>query len=322
MKALVCKPPNAILDMDYPDPSPGETETLVRVRAAGICRTDLELTRGYMGYSGVLGHEFVGEIVEGHPGLAPGARVVGEINASCGHCAECRRGLGRHCPNRSVLGILNRGGCMAEQLALPHENLLEMPSELDDRVAVFTEPLAAALEIFEQVHIEPHERVCVIGDGKLGLLIAMAVSIRHEGDSLAIGHYPGKLAVVNDLIETRAEREPDDSLNRQWDVVIDATGSSSGLRRAMQLVRPRGRIVLKSTMAEAEALDLTPLVIDEVTVVGSRCGRFAPALAFMRKHKPPLERLIEDEFPLDDADAAWRRAQAPGAKKVILRIYG
>ncbi len=318
MKAIVCQPPRILINDNAPKPEQTSGEICVKVRMAGICRTDLELTRGYMGFQGILGHEFVGQVDDDSAQLPLGARVVGEINAGCGACVECRRGMQRHCPNRSVLGILNRGGCMAEWLSLPPENLLPVADSISDEQAVFTEPLAAALEIFEQIHIEPTERACIIGDGKLGLLIAMTFAIKHEGESLLVGHHRPKLDLVSDLLATQVEREPNGSLNCQWDIVVDATGSSDGLRRAMKLVKPRGRIVLKSTMAQAEALDLTPLVIDEVTVVGSRCGQFAPALRFLEKRKPPVERLIEAVYPIGQGKDAWKHAQTPGAKKVLL----
>lgn len=318
MKAVYCQPPGISIQTNAPKPDTNPSEVNIRVKLAGICRTDLELTRGYMGFSGVLGHEFIGAIDDENAPLASGTRVVGEINAGCGECPDCKRGLQRHCPNRSVLGILNRSGCMAEWLSLPAENILPVPDAVSDHQAVFTEPLAAALEIFEQMHIEPTERVCIIGDGKLGLLIAMTFALRHEGDSLLIGHHQNKLELASDMLQTQLEHDPIAALNRQWDIVVDATGSSFGLRRAMQLVKPRGRIVLKSTMAQAEPIDFTPLVIDEVTVVGSRCGQFAPALAFLERQQPPVERLIEAVYPFDQAAAAWERAQTPGAKKVLL----
>ncbi|MBI1390972.1 MAG: alcohol dehydrogenase catalytic domain-containing protein [bacterium] len=320
MKALICRPPGVEFVENAPEPEINTSESRVRVYWAGICRTDLELTKGYMGFEGILGHEFVGVVDDDASPLPRGARVVGEINAGCGRCEWCASGMERHCPNRTVLGILKRGGCMAERLTLPHENLLPVPKDVPDRVAVFTEPLAAALEIFEQIHIEPIQRVCILGDGKLGLLIAMTFGIRHEGPVVLLGRHHEKLKTVEDLVEVHLENQFDATMNKQWDYVVDATGSSSGLNRAMQLVKPRGTIVLKSTMAHAEALDLTPLVIDEVTVVGSRCGRFAPALEFLARRKPPVERLIDAEFPIEQARAAWDRASARGVKKVLLKV--
>ncbi len=295
-------------------------EALIRVRMAGICRTDLEITQGYMGFEGILGHEFVGEIVEPVNGWSVGTRVVGEINAGCGQCDDCRQGLERHCRQRSVLGIFRRHGCMAEWMTLPIANLLPVPEGIPDRIAVLTEPLAAVLEIFEQILIQPYQKVCILGDGKLGLLTALVFSYRHEGESLLIGHHSDKLAVVQDRISVLLEDDIPESMQKTWDIVIEATGTSSGMRRAMNLVRPRGCIVLKSTMAHPDALDLTPLVIDEINLIGSRCGRFAPALSLLSRKIVPFERLIEAVYPMDEALTAWETAKKSGAKKVLLQI--
>ena len=264
-------------------------EPVVEVCCTGICRTDLELTRGYMDFKGILGHEFVGRVLSETNSIPQGTRVVGEINAGCGECAMCRKNLQRHCQNRTVLGILNRNGCMAERVSLPEQNLLPVPDTVPDERAVFSEPLAAALEIFEQIHIPPDLRVCIIGDGKLGLLIAMTFAFKHEGETTLIGHHQQKLDVVSDLVQVRMESEISAAEQKQWDIVVEATGNSGGLALAMQLVRPRGVICLKSTMAQAEALDLTPLVIDEIQVVGSRCGQLASALRFLERHPVPVE---------------------------------
>ena len=319
MKALLYRGKKVLLVHDAPEPA-AEHEVLLGVRMAGICRTDLELAKGYMGYEGILGHEFVGEVISGSRQFVPGTRVVGEINAGCGECEACRRGMQRHCPNRMVLGIFRRPGCMAQRTSLPEENLLAVPDSVADEEAVFTEPLAAALEIFEQVQVQPRERVAVIGDGKLGLLITMVFAHRHEGFTCLLGHHEHKLEAVKDVAETRLEHQPDASLNRQFNLVIEATGRSRGLQRAMQLVRPRGTLVLKSTMAQAEAIDLTPLVIDEVTLVGSRCGRFEPALRLIQKKCLQLHRLIEAVYPLDEALIAWEKAIRPGAMKILLKV--
>jgi threonine dehydrogenase-like Zn-dependent dehydrogenase len=320
MKALYCAPPGVRFADDAPLPQKVVGETLVHSRLAGICRTDMELTRGYMGFNGILGHEFVGEVDDDESPLPRGTRVVGEINAGCGDCSSCHAGMDRHCPNRTVLGILGRDGCMAEWLRLPHRNLLPVSDAVSDEEAVFTEPLAAALEIFEQLHLKPDDRVCVIGDGKLGLLITMAIAHRQEMRPLLLGRHSEKLQLVEDMAETALEGGYGQEYNFTWDVVVDATGSSSGLRRAMELVRPRGTIVLKSTMAHAEALDLTPLVINEVTVVGSRCGRFAPALALLERKAIPVLRLIDGVYPIQDAQTAWDKASTRGSKKILLRV--
>ena len=256
-----------------PKPSPPAGESLVRVRIAGICNTDLEITRGYMGYQGILGHEFVG-VAESGP-LA-GQRVVGEINASCGQREMCRTGNRTHCTQRNVLGILKRDGAMAEWLVLPDENLHSVPDAVSDEQAVFVEPLAAALEITEQAHIRPTERVVVIGDGKLGQLVMQVLAL--TGCELTlVGRHPDKLV--------RAERrsiqtclEGDAMQLKGVDVVVDCAGSERGLALAAQLVRPRGRIVLKSTFHGSQSLAMTPLVVSEVTLIGSRCGPFDAAL--------------------------------------------
>jgi threonine dehydrogenase-like Zn-dependent dehydrogenase len=320
MKALVCDPPSVRLEETAQDPIPQPGESLIQILAAGICRTDLELTKGYMGYQGILGHEFVGQIADDVSPWPRGTRVVGEINAGCADCPWCRGGLERHCPNRSVLGILNRNGCMAEYITLPVPNLVPVPDAISNPHATFIEPVAAALEIFEQLHIQPDQRVCVIGDGKLGLLTAMVMGKKQEGEILQIGHHKNKLEKVEDLVNTCLEKDLPEIEKKSWDVVVEATGKSTGLQLAMQLVKPRGTIVLKSTMANAEALDLTPIVIDEITVLGSRCGQFAPAVSFMEKHRPPLDRLIDGVYPLSDAQQAWDHANQTGVLKILIEM--
>lgn len=320
MKAVRYTTSGFFLESSTPIPIPSEGETLIKTRMAGICRTDLELTKGYMGYQGTLGHEFVGELGEQSPIGSVGTRVVGEINAGCEQCEMCKKGLQRHCPHRSVLGILKRDGCMGEWFALPHQNIIKVPDTIPDEEAVFSEPLAAALEIFEQIHIQPQQSVCVIGDGKLGLIITMLFAHRHEGEILLVGHHQKKLEIVQDRVKVKTEDQLESQNDKQWDIVVDATGHSSGLNLAMRLVCPRGIIILKSTMAQAEALDLTPLVIDEITVVGSRCGRMQPALDLLARHALPLDRLIEAIYPIDQAEEAWNRASTSGAKKVLLKF--
>lgn len=320
MKALRCANSRVELITDAPVPEPKNGEVLIKVRMAGICRTDLELSKGYMGFEGILGHEFVGETVNEIPGMRFGTRVVGEINAGCGSCPSCYQGMQRHCPNRSVLGILNRNGCMAEFLTLPPENILAVPSHVADEEAVFTEPLAAALEIFEQLRIEPSHRVCIIGDGKLGMLIAMVFAHKHDGETMLVGHHQSHLDLLSDQVKLSLENDVNSHENNKWDIVIEATGSTAGLQRAMLMVKPRGTIVLKSTMAHPQGLDLSPIVIDEITVVGSRCGRFAPALNLLAKQHLPVTRLIEQVFPLNDALSAWDAANHRGAKKILLAI--
>jgi len=305
------------LAQDHPEPTfDPQREALVRVHLAGICSTDLQILAGYMGYTGVLGHEFVGEVLEG-PTVWQGRRVVGEINFACGACERCAHGLGRHCATRQVLGILGADGCFAERVRVPLANLHAVPAGVSDEQAVFCEPLAAAFEIPEQVHLAPGCRAVVLGDGKLGLLIAQV--LRRCGARVeVVGRHPAKLDRVAGLgITTRLADEP---LEGNADLVVEATGSEAGLRRAMQTVRPRGTLVLKSTVAAEHHLSLAPLVIDEITVVGSRCGPFAPALAALAAGEVQVEPLIDAVYPLEQGLEAVAHAQRKGAAKVLLRV--
>ncbi len=272
---------------------------LVRVLASGICNTDLELLRGYHGFRGIPGHEFVGR-VEG-PASSPwlGRRVVGEINLACRKCTWCRRGLGRHCPRRTVLGILDHPGAHAEWLTLPEANLHEVPAEVSDVEAVFTEPLAAACEILDQVPVSKGLRAAVLGPGKLGLLVEQV--LRAAG---------AQVAVLG-----RKDRAP----RARFDLVVEATGSPEGMPRALELVRPRGTVVWKSTYHTAARFDAAPLVVNEITVIGSRCGRFEPALEMLRARRVDVASLVSAEFPLDRATRALREAARPGVRKVLLR---
>jgi threonine dehydrogenase-like Zn-dependent dehydrogenase len=308
---------------EVPCPSPPPGEALVRVRLAGVCHTDLELTRGYMGFAGTLGHEFVGEVAAVAPPsdaasrVEVGQRVVGEINAACGACAACQAGLGRHCPTRTVLGILGRDGTFAGYLTLPLANLHAVPDAVPDEAAVFVEPLAAALEILEQVAIRPTDRVLVLGDGKLGQLVARVLAT--TGCDLAVvGHHADKRALLT-AAGIRALAEPPPG---RADVVVDCTGRAAGFVEAMGLVRPRGTLVLKSTVATQPGeppLNLAPLVIDEITVVGSRCGPVAPALRALADGRVDVQRLVTDEYALDEGLAAFARAAEPSSLKVLLR---
>ncbi len=303
-------------------PVPGrEGEALVRVLVSGICNTDLEIARGYAGFEGTLGHEFVG-VVERAPGAAEleGKRVVGEINAGCGRCELCAAGDPRHCPRRTVLGIVGRDGAMAEVLRLPVANLLEVPDEVTDERAVFTEPLAAACGITERVRFEEGMRVAVVGDGKLGLLCAQALKALTRTDVTLVGRHEAKLRVARDRgVETfRAEELPRDSA-RAFDVAVEASGSPGGFRAALELLRPRGVLVLKSTFHGTTELNAAPVVVDEISIVGSRCGRFAPALELLRRDAVDVLSLIHDELPLAEGGRAMRRAAEPGVLKVLLK---
>jgi threonine dehydrogenase-like Zn-dependent dehydrogenase len=286
-------------------------EALVRVTLSGICNTDLEIARGYAGFEGTIGHEFVGVTEDGQ-------RVVGEINAGCGECELCRAGDPRHCPNRTVLGIIGRNGAHAEFLKLPIVNLLPVPDEISNEQALFTEPLAAACGILERVSINEDTRVAVIGDGKLGLLCAQVVATTGALVAL-IGKHESKLAIAKRRgIETMAV---DQAAKRKgiFDVVVEASGSPSGFKMAVELLRPRGVLVLKSTFHGETKIEAAPLVVNEISVVGSRCGRFAPALDLLKTGAIDVENLISDEFRLADGVEAMRRAAEPGTMKVLLR---
>jgi len=299
----------------YPEPPAQKNWVLVRVHLAGICSTDLQIFKGYMGFVGVPGHEFVGEVVAGALPLQ-GKRVVGEINFACESCEWCRRQLRRHCPNRQVMGILNADGSFAEYLALPVANLHEVPENVSNEGAVFTEPLAAAFEILEQVHLRPGVEVVVLGDGKLGLLCAQVLHVA-GGRVTLVGKHEKKLAALRQLGVRGVART--DWQSHPADVVVEATGTTEGLAQAMALVRPRGTLVLKSTVAQAHTLSLAPLVINEVTVVGSRCGPFPPALQALARGQLSVTPLIDHTYPLTEGVAAVQRAATPGVLKVLLR---
>ena len=301
-------------DLAVPEPAPGEAR--VRVLLAGVCNTDLELMRGYYPFTGVPGHEFVGR-VDKAPGAArwEGRRVVGEINASCGECAACRAGRRTHCERRTVLGIVNRNGAFAEFLTLPVENLHDVPDALPDDQAVFTEPLAAALEIQEQVRIGTGDRVVVIGDGKLGNLVAQTLAV--TGCQLTVvGRHTEKLALLS--ARGIAVGGAESLRPAQADVVVECTGNPDGFELARAAVRPRGTIVLKSTYRGRTSLDVSRLVVDEVTLVGSRCGPFAPALALLAERRVDVRPLVHARFALSEAPAAFAAAARPGVLKVLV----
>ncbi len=299
----------------YPMPTPAPGEALVRVLQAGICATDLELIQGYMGFQGVLGHEFVG-IVEDAPRVhLNGTRVVGEINAACRTCPVCLAGRPTHCPHRTTLGIDRRDGAFADFLCLPVENLHPLPDEITNDQAVFTEPLAAACQILEQVPVDPTDRVLVMGDGKLGLLCAQVL---HQAPCrvTVMGRHREKLRILADRgIHTCQASDP---IASGFDIVVEATGTPDGFALASSSVRPRGTIVLKSTHRHRTAVDMTALVINEITVVGSRCGPFPPALALLREQTVDVQSLIHSRFSIAQGTEALAHATAPGVLKVIL----
>lgn len=299
-------------------PGPRAGWARIRVTLAGICRTDLEIAKGYMGFRGVLGHEFVGVVDRCDDPAWIGRRVVGEINAACGRCDWCARDLGRHCPNRVTLGIAGLDGCMADYCVLPVENLRDVPPALPDEKAVLVELLSAACEILEQYPLKNDERVIVLGDGRLGLLCAWVLATVARDVTLA-GHHPEKLAAAawRGLRTTRRAEE----VAPGADLVVEATGSPDGLAQAMALCRPRGTIVLKSTLASGKALNLAPAVIHEQTILGSRCGRFDDGLALMQRFPDmPLERLVTAQRPIEEALHAFELAGSGRALKVLLRI--
>ena len=304
-----------VLRDDYPMPSPRRGESLVRVRLAGICGTDLEMARGYMGFSGIQGHEFVGEVVSTGTGALAGRRVVGEINAACGDCDACRVDMGRHCPKRSVLGILGRDGAFAEYLCLPDQNLIPVPNGISDEAAAFTEPLAAAFEIFEQTSIDPAARVAILGDGRLGAIVALAMKSRGLRPRLG-GHHEDKM---QRLAEIGIAAEPEHLLKAGFDVVVECTGAAGGLARALELVRPRGKLILKTTVAASAGINLAPIVINEIEVLGSRCGPFRCALDALRTGAIDPRPLISGIYPLEEGLAALARASEPSKFKILLK---
>jgi len=301
---------------DYPEPQAGPGDALIRTRVAGICNTDLEIIRGYMNHRGVLGHEFVGVVESAGDDALVGRRVVGEINLPCGSCDTCRDGLGSHCPNRTVLGIDGHPGAFAEFLTLPAANLHVVPDDVTDDEAVFVEPLAAACEITTQIDVAPDASVCVLGDGKLGLLVTqvmdpLAGELTLVGRSLDKIHRVGPVRVQRCLVE-EFDRAP------RFDVVIDCTGSPEGFTTAMRVVRPRGTIVLKTTAAAAAPVNLAPIVVNEITVVGSRCGPFDEALRLLEAHRVDVTPLISARFDIEDALDAFDAAVEPGTLKVLI----
>jgi threonine dehydrogenase-like Zn-dependent dehydrogenase len=292
MRALWLQDRNLSLrDIPLPTPPPGEV--LVRVLAAGICNTDIELTRGYYPYAGVPGHEFVGEF--------EGRRVVGEINAVCHRCDACRNGRRTHCENRTVLGIINRHGAFAEYLSIPRENLHVVPESMPTEEAVFAEPLAAALEIQQQVRVTPDDRVLVVGNGKLGTLIAKTLAL--VGCSL--------------LVVGREDEAPPP---KSFDIAVECSGNPAGFATARAALRPRGTLVMKSTYAGELTFNASSLVVDEITLVGSRCGPMVPALALLAEKKIDVRPLLHATYPLGDAIAAFEHAQRPGVRKVMIQM--
>jgi alcohol dehydrogenase len=305
---------------DYPAPERKHGWALIRVRTAGICRTDMEIMRGYLGFRGVLGHEFIGLVAASDDPAWTGLSVTGDINAACGSCAWCARGLGRHCPHRTTLGIVNHEGCLADYCVLPLANLLEIPAAIPDERAILLEPLSAACEILEQLPIRGEERIVVIGDGRLGTLCAWALAtvaadvtlLGHHAEKLSLAQWRGiKTALADDFIA------PEEGA----DIVVEATGSHRGISAAIKLCRPRGVVVLKTTLAQPLNINLAPLVINEISLIGSRCGRLNDGLRMMQDYPDmPLAKMITARYPLVQVSDAFIRAGRSDTLKVLLDI--
>ena len=307
---------------DYAKPVPKKGEALIRITLAGICNTDFEITKGYMGYVGILGHEAVGiveEINDENKSLL-GKRVVAEISYGCKdpNCSYCAEKLYRHCPNRHTLGIWRKDGCFAEYMTMPLEVLFEVPYNVTDEQAVFVEPLAAACEITEQLHIKPFEKVVVLGDGKLGLITALTLNAQNI-DVILVGKHQNKLDIAKAQgVETYLLN--DFSIEKKYDVVVEATGSISGFETALALTKPRGVLVLKSTVAASKEFNLAPIVIDEITVLGSRCGQFGPALRLLKNNRIDFSPLISAVYNADEAIEAFEKNKEKDVLKVLLKF--
>jgi threonine dehydrogenase-like Zn-dependent dehydrogenase len=314
MKAVLLKNNNIyVSEIEKPEAAAGEA--LIKVRMAAICNTDIELTHGYMSFQGIPGHEFIGIVEQASDESKIGKRVVGEINCVCNKCKWCKSGMKKHCMNRTVLGIYKRNGAMAEYMTLPEENLHLVDDSISDEWAIFTEPLAAAFDILEQVHIDPANRVLLLGDGKLAQLIAQVIcqlSVRIT----VVGKHEEKLSLLrNPGLETYLL---DDFEIMQYPVVIDATGSKDGFNMALQCTEPGGTMILKSTVADQISIDISPVVINEIKIVGSRCGPFQPALRALRDKKVTVDNLISKIYPLSQAKEAFEYAKQKGVLKVLL----
>jgi threonine dehydrogenase-like Zn-dependent dehydrogenase len=304
----------SLRDIHQPDQP---NEALIKIHKAGICSTDLELVKGYYPYTGILGHEFVGEVVDAPDASWIGQRVVGDINAVCGKCEACLNGCPTHCENRTVLGIVNRDGVFAEYTSLPLENLHRVPDSVPDEMAVFTEPLAAALEIQQQIQIHPTDRVLLVGAGRLGQLIAQTLALTGCDLRVVARHsYQQEILSARNIgLITEENIQP-----KKWDIVIEATGSSDGFNLARRAIRPRGTMVLKSTYKGDMNVNFSSIVVDEINLIGSRCGPFEPALRLLEKREVDPRVLISDQYKLQDALKAFEKAAQPGVLKVLLEI--
>ncbi len=321
MKAIVFDE-NLKLDKNYEKPVPQKGEALIKVSLAGICNTDFEITKGYMGYEGILGHEFVGvvEEINDEDKSLLGKRVVAEISYGCHKpdCEWCNQGLVRHCPDRHTIGIWRKDGCFAEYITLPLEVLFEVPENVSNEQVVFVEPLAAACEILEQLHIQPIQKVLVQGDGKLGLTTALTLNAFNY-DVTLVGKHQNKL----DIAKAQGVKTillDDLDVKPEWEVVVEATGSISGFETAMALTKPRGTLVLKSTVAGSKEFNLAPIVINEITVLGSRCGQFKPALRLLENNRIDFKSFISGIYSVDDAIEAFEKNKDKDTLKVLIKF--
>ncbi len=307
---------NNTLDLRDVPQARNPNEALIRIRKAGICSTDLELVKGYYPYTGIIGHEFVGDVIEADDASWVGQRVVGEINAVCNECEQCLNGRPTHCEHRTVLGIVNRNGTFAEYTTLPMTNLHRVPDSVPDEMAVFTEPLAAALEIQDQIQVKPTDRVLLVGAGRLGQLIAQTLAL--TGCDLRV---VARHAHQQDLLKKRGIKviAEEDVKPWRWDIVVEATGSPNGFSLARQAIHPRGTLVLKSTYKGDMTVNFSSIVVDEINIVGSRCGPFAPALRLMESRQVDPTVLIDSEFSLRDALKAFEHAAETGVLKVLVQ---
>ena len=306
------------LSSNEPVPTVPKGEALIKILIAGFCNTDIEITKGYMGFKGILGHEFVGivEEVNDEDKRLLGKRVVGDINCACGlkTCEFCSQGLGRHCPDRTTLGISQRNGCLAEYITLPVKNLLEVPESIPNSIATLTEPLAAGFEILEQIDINPSHEILIVGDGKLGLLINHALSTT-QAQITHVGKHAEKLGLIenNDCKAILLNEITD----KQYDIVIEATGNANGFDFSVKHTKSRGTLVLKSTIAANQSLDMTPVVVNEITIIGSRCGLFQPALDYLASGVD-LSPIISNVYPIDNGLEAFKEASANGSLKILI----
>lgn len=323
MKAITFSDKDGLkLDTNYPKPTPNKGEALIRVTLAGICNTDYEITKGYMGYNGILGHEFIGvvEDINDDDKTLLGKRVTAEISYGCKdpECEWCAVKNYRHCPDRHTLGIWRKDGCFAEYVTMPLDVIFEIPEGVADEQAVFVEPLAAACEITEQLHIQPIQKVLVLGDGKLGLTTALTLHSQAL-DVTLVGKHQNKLDIAKSQgVKTKLLAEVDE--NNNYDVVVEATGSVSGFETSLSLVKPRGVLVLKSTIATGKELNLAPIVINEITVLGSRCGQFKPALNLLKNHRIDFKPMISKVYSIDDAIEAFEANKSKDTIKVLLKM--